>query len=429
MADVRALVSEPTANDVQVLDLTTTTLLATVPAVGPGIIAILPNATQAYVIQQGATPGHVYPINIPAFTAGATILCGNVPEDIAASPNGTHVYTVNSIGGGGTVTPIATPSNVPGPDILLGAASNSPRGGAVNPASTMLYVTTPFNGIVPISIPANTVGATFGSAALSFNQPTRIAIMPTGASAYVGSSAGVFPVNLVAQTVGPVIVTTAGSPQQVFLSPDGTQLFCPDGSGSTVVVISTATNTQTHSITVSATHVPNSGGFDATGSTFYTTVGGDGTIVAINTSTYVATTVYSGLTGPADLAIIPTPAPPPTPPFPGGQFIPKLFIPQKGKVNVDYTPDELRANWMAIEIWSQRWLPPPTTALLFPHKNDPTPEGVNANWITLEVWGQVIKNLGAPYTPLFVPRKPSVNPEDLDIAFLATQNWANRLPL
>ena len=62
-------------------------------------------------------------------------------------------------------------------------------------------------------------------------------------------------------------------------------------------------------------------------------------------------------------------------------------------MNVDYTADELRANWMAIEIWSQRWLPPPTVALLFPHKDDATEEGVNANWITLEVWGQVIKHL------------------------------------
>jgi hypothetical protein len=136
------------------------------------------------------------------------------------------------------------------------------------------------------------------------------------------------------------------------------------------------------------------------------------------------------ITGPgAGVCVYPSALfPPPTPPYPGGQFIPKLFIPIKGKVTEDYTADELMDNWIAIERWAQQWIPPAPVTLFFPSKRTVSGDQIDANWVTLEVWANMIRTLGAPYSPILVPRKGSLQPTDLDIDFLTIQNWANRLP-
>ena len=322
MADVRAVVSEPGGSTVQILDLTTTTVLATLTGLStPGAIAVLPNATQAYVANGLNIPGHVYPIALPAYTSGATLIVGNEPGDIAASPDGTHVYTVNDISPDGTVTPIATPSNTVQPDITL-TGSVGPRGIAVNPSSTTAYVTCSSGvnrGIIPIAIPSNVVGASF-AVSIAASNPLGLSITPDGLTAYVASfsAGGIYPVNLVTQTVGSLITLTGSSfISNCYVTPDGTQVFIPDGGTNTVYVVSTATNLQTHAVSLTPlTGVPNRGGFDSAGAFFYTAVSSSGAIAAVSTSTYAASSVFTGLAGPDAIAIIPTPGPPPTPPYP-----------------------------------------------------------------------------------------------------------------
>ena len=426
MADVRAVVSEAGGSGpIAILDLTTTTTLASIPQTTPSFVVVLPDASQAYTVNGGAIIGLVYPTNLPAYTAGTSISVGTQPTWLAVSPDGSHIYSASS--STGTITPIATPSNVAGAGIVLGGGVGNVGGVVVNPASTMLYATTPFNGIVPVSIPSNTIGAAFGSGTLAFTQPQSMVVMPAGTIGYVGTAAGggIFPIDLVGLTVGNVI-DVPGAPQQIFLSPDATQIFALDGFSANVYVISTASNTLTHTIPLTPyTNAPNLGGFDCAGTTFYFTVEADSVILAINTGTYALSTVYPGIQA-NSIAIIPTPGPPPTPPYPGGQFIPNLFIPIKGKVSVDYTAAELMADWLAIEIWSQRWLPPAPVTLFFPDKHSTDPQALNANWIVFENWvAQVTQREKAPYPTLFIPRKNSNHPTDLDINFHRIENWAN----
>jgi YVTN family beta-propeller protein len=350
MADIIGLVSETSANTIDVVDLTTSTVITSLSVSSPGEIATLPDGSIAYVTNNSGIPGNVYPVNLPAYSLGSTIVVGTEPFPIVASPDGTHVYTGSNGGAdAGDITPIATPSNVAGSNVPLSGTANI-TGLAVNPASSILYAVTPFNGIYPIAIPAMTVGSPFGAAQLGSNNPRSMAIMPSGASAYVGSGnsgIGVWPVNLTAMTVGTPITTTATFPSQVYLTPDGTQLFVLDTGSNQVIVIDTATNTQTHAISMSP-HLgdPNTGGFNLDGTMFYFTDESDGVVLAIDVATYALTTVASGLTGPTAISIVPSAAPPTPTTF----DIPQLFIPRKPIGG--FTDADHMINYRTIERWA-----------------------------------------------------------------------------
>jgi YVTN family beta-propeller protein len=399
--------------------------------------------------------------------AGTGILSGTGNLGVNLSPAGDFAYTTDP--NTGDVNRVNTSTFTVTSVTLPTTAGNGPRACVVSPDNTRLYVTSRGDNEVFV-LNAATL-ATITTFPI-LHSPTDIVVTPDGGHLYIAQETNTSVA--VVETVGfttTATITVGNDPNALDINLAGTFVYCGNLIDGSVSVIATASNT------VVATIPPPVGGLDilslkasADGKYVYASagfstdawrittasntvtdhfmLGSDGQGVAITPDSTAAWFAEPGATQievwsvPGDTLVhtiggvraydniaIFVPPRPTSPSYPGGQFIPKLFIPQKGKVNVDYTADELRANWLAIEIWSQRWLPPPTTALLFPHKNDPTKEGVNANWITLEVWGQVLKNLGAPYTPLFVPRKPSVNPEDLDIAFLAVQNWANRLPL
>ena len=425
MADVLAICSGAGGTyDTDVLDITTTSSLASFnfyPETPSGI-AVLPDASQAYVLNGAGIPGHVFPINLPAYTLGTTIVVDDEPGDIAASPDGTHVYTANYRYG--TVTPIATPSNVAGANIPTGSTSASYL--AVNPTSDTLYVITA-SGIVPIAIPSNVVGSPFGGATLI--NPGRIAVMPSGLTAYVGSfnsGYGVWPVDLIAQTVGGVISTTATFPGNIFLTPDGLQLFVCDTGTNQVLVISTTSNTQTHTISLTpiTAGVPNDGFF--AGGKFYFTVASGGIIGAIDTATYALTTAYPALIIPNHIAGIPTPLPPVS------LKIGNLFIPRKGRAGMGggYEPDDFIIDWLALENWADHDWSPAVTDLFIPCKptgRPPTTEELDVNWLEIEEWADGLGTVGGTaIRPLFIPRKGSLEATDLDVNWLAIQNWAEQ---
>lgn len=425
MANTRAIVSDTNGNTLYVVDLTAQTILATFSPTSPGPIAVLPNATKAYITDT-AGPA-IYTLALPANTLGPAIVPPFSLNTLKASPDGSHVYGSSS--GSGTVIPVATPSDVVGAGIVTGAGNVN--GLAVNPSSSMLYAVTPFNGIYPIAIPANTVGAPFGAAALSFNNPGGMVIMPSGLRGYVGSGnspAQIWPVDLVAQTVGsPISTAPATFTGNPFLLPDGTKIFAPDSGSNQVIVINTTTNLVVATVTLTPGGSSSiSGGFDSAGTTFYDPDISGGHIWSINTTAFTLGPTYAIGGTPRFIAVVPVPKPV-APSYPGGLFIPKLFIPIKGKVTIPYTQDELTTNWLAIENWSKRWLPPAPN-LFIPHKSSSTPSDLTANWVAIQIWANQVINAKAPYPPIIVPRKDSSDPFDLDISFLAVQNWANRLP-
>lgn len=382
-------------------------------------IALSPDSKTVYSL--GGNSGIVSRFNTGLTLLNSVTLVGSAFQVIITSADGKRLYV--SSRGNNTVyvldsTTLATITTI---------SVAVPFGLAVTPSDTFLYVVqqTPTQ-VAVFSIPSYTAVTTIpvGSA------PTNAVMAYDGKTVYVANATApsISVISTASNTVTATIPLAGGTiVLDLRISPDDKYVYAVDGFAAVAWQIATASNTVLATITTgsSAQHLAITPESSAVWFTENPPTTNQVEVDVIPTNAVFHTIAFTDPPGP----IVITPTSLFKPSFPGGQFIPKLFIPQKGKVNVDYTPDELRANWMAMEVWSQRWLPPPTTALLFPHKNDATPEGINANWITLEVWGQVIKNLGAPYTPLFVPRKPSVKPEDLDIAFHSVENWANRLPL
>ncbi len=453
MADVRAVVSFSASNAVAVLDLTAKTFLAgplgATPS--PSVIAVLPNATEAYIVNGGNIPGVVFTMALPAYTLGSPITVDNQPFSCVATPDGTMVYTQDNISGSPTITPIATPSNVAGSPVLLYGSFVQLTDSiiACNPAGTMLYISSAGVGIIPVAIPSNVPGTPFGAAQLSGGNPGNIIVMPSGNTGYVGAgfSGSLWPINFVTQTVGSPytlsgVFATAGN---AFLQPGGSQIFICNSFTNLVSVWNTTTNTQID-IPLSAPAVPSSGAFSPDGKIFYCIQEASGVINYIDTTTLAVVDTFSSLVNINNLAIVPVPTPPPSPsPL---ITIGTLFIPRKGFSSgsstggYGYAPADLMANWLAIEHWANTEWSPAQAVLFIPCKRAdrmPTVPELDANWLAIQRWVDDIGTIKGHFPtdpdtvltetipPIFIPRKSSLQAADLDTNFLAIQNYANRL--
>ena len=308
MADTYALVSDQNFSTLYVIDLTSQTVVNTFTPSTPGEIAVLPDATEAYITNGGALAGLLYtlPLPSPPGTLGPSIAVGNQPGLVAASPDGTHVYVASV--STNVITPVSTPSNVAGAGIVVSGTSNV-EGIAINPASTTLYATTRFPGIYPIAIPANTVGIAFATTSGQFG---GMVVMPSGSSGYVtgasGGIIGLYPLDLVAQTVGTFIPTTCGGGGEPFLQPGGSHVYMTDDSTNQVIVVDTTTNAQVAAVPLTpGGGASNSGGFDSAGTTFYDCDVGGGNIWYIDTATMAVATHMVVGGDPRFIAVVPAP--------------------------------------------------------------------------------------------------------------------------
>jgi YVTN family beta-propeller protein len=478
-------VSNLTSNNVTVIDAASDLVTHTI-AVGaaPSVINETPDGSQVYVCNSGANT--VSAINTVTF-AVTTIALGAPalkPQMLAVTPDGKNVV-VACLGTGATtyLAVIATGTNTLTQVLNVTAAgstgpSNAERGVVFSADSTTAYVagaTGAGNGLVfKYNIAANTnttlsIPPFFGGfSAASFS----LCLSNDGTKLYSidNTQQSVEVINPATFTLTTTIGQWTSQGFNGVLRPDNKFLYiAAQGDG---VVVNTATNTFVQVPTILAGNAVQLPAATADNSTVYfgdESVGANLQILHTATNTFTSLNLGGGQQWMCDLSvngdklyvvdntggqveIVNVPAntlraspvvgthpqfltssyhggfistTPPT--YPGAQFIPKLFIPRKGQIG--YSPDDMMADWLAIENWSQRWNPPPTVALFFPHKRTTSTSEVDANWMTLEVWGTLLKNLGAPYTPLFVPRKTSLKPVDMDTNWLAVQNWANRLPL
>lgn len=390
MADDLAILCDQNAGDIYVIDLTTQTILFTsTVATQPGPIAVLPDATEAYIPDTASIPGKLYPLSIPGYVIGSPITVTSSPNLTTASADGSHVYVASGVNG--TITPVATPSNVPGPGIVLPGVINV-FGIAADPASANLYANSAFGGIFPIAIPADTVGTPFSPYPPSY---AGVVVMPDGIHGYLGGGSNVYPVNFVTQTVGSPISVGSYDASQIFLKPGGAEVWFPDVTGYGVVgVIDTATNTYTHTITYAAFTPGDSGCFSNDGSKFFVPNVGGGYIYTIDTATYsLVGTGWNFGGDPRWIASIPVPTPPPV-----TASIGKLFIPRKGRATTaaGYQPSDLIDNFLAIERWANTAWVPKQANLFIPCKPNtrmPTPSEIDANWLAIERWADAIGDI------------------------------------
>jgi YVTN family beta-propeller protein len=183
-----------------VIDTATNSVVGSPIAVGDGsvAIAITPDGTRAYVVNEGSNAssffGTVSVIDIATNTVvGSQIPVGTAPGAIAITPDGTRAYVTNNRNGfvkDGTVSVINTATNtVIGSPILLGSDPTALdlQGIAITPAGDRAYVTgeaefTDMSAVFVIDTTTNTVS---GSPIPVGQGPSGIAITSDGLRAYV----------------------------------------------------------------------------------------------------------------------------------------------------------------------------------------------------------------------------------------------------
>jgi YVTN family beta-propeller protein len=250
---------------------------------GPSAIAITPDATTAYVTDEGTTntsPGFVTPIDLSTNTAGTAIPVGSGPDAIAITPNGQTAYVGNY--NDDTVTPVDLVTNAAGTPIPVGGA---PTSIAITPDGTTAYVgrayesgiqldlstnstqtgaspsgfssaITPDGGTVVATSPqdnsveAFTTATDTGSTVAALNDPEGVAITPDGSTAYVAYSpfttnkGALLPIPL-ADTNAPGAPINLGtnSAYAVAITPDGSTAFVTDLTGGNLVPVDLASGT------------------------------------------------------------------------------------------------------------------------------------------------------------------------------------------
>ena len=252
---------------------------------GPSSIAITPDATTAYVTDEGTGttgPGFVTPIDLSTNTAGTAIPVGSGPDAIAITPNGATAYVGNF--NDQTVTPINLVTDTVGTPIPVGA---SPTAITITPNGSTAYVTLGGDDQdIPISTATNTAGpgilntndgfssaitpdgstlytpndsnngvATLGTATdvrgsiSALNDPEGVAITPDGSTAYVAykpfttNKGALLPIATTTQTPGTSIPLGTDSAEGVAITPDGSTAFVTDPTGGTVVPVDLASGT------------------------------------------------------------------------------------------------------------------------------------------------------------------------------------------
>jgi len=170
--------SDAGSDHVLVFDVASNKALAPIPVGrGPCGIAITPDGTRAYVVNNRATPGTVSVIDLTSnAVVESPIPVGNFPCNIAITPDGTTAYVVNAEGNAtpGSVSVVDLTSNaVVGAPIPVG---NRPWGIAITPDGTTAYVTNRGDNTVSvIDLSSNTV---LSSPIPTGTTPVNIAITP-----------------------------------------------------------------------------------------------------------------------------------------------------------------------------------------------------------------------------------------------------------
>lgn len=255
---------------------------------GPSAIAITPNATSAYVTDEGTTntsPGFVTPIDLLTNTPGTPITVGSGPDAIAITPDGLTAYVGNY--NDDTVTPIDLATNTPGKPIPVGAA---PTAITISPDGSTAYVTQAFaDDDIPINTATNQAGAGilntyngFASAitpdgstlytpnfndngvatldpatdargsVAALDDPEGVAITPNGATAYVSydntfssnaNKASLLPIDTATGTPRTPIALDTSAAEGIAITPDGGKAFVTDQLSGTVTPVDLASST------------------------------------------------------------------------------------------------------------------------------------------------------------------------------------------
>jgi YVTN family beta-propeller protein len=165
----RAYVANRGDDNVSVIDLASNAVVGTIPVgTAPDAVAVNPNGTRAYVANYGSD--NVSVIDLASNAVVGTISVGEHPQAIAVTPDGTRAYV---LGLNNPVTPIDLGSGAAGTPIEV--EGHYLGGLAILPDGSRAYLTDETaDGLVPVNVPADTLGAGFPAS----EDSRAIAIVP-----------------------------------------------------------------------------------------------------------------------------------------------------------------------------------------------------------------------------------------------------------
>lgn len=245
-----AYVANNETNSVSVIDLSSNTVIATVPVgEGPSGVAATPDGRFVYVTNNRGPEFSVSVIDVASNSVIATVPVGSMPTGVATTPDGRFAYAL--VSGPGTVAAIDTATSTVAATATIGSGS-APFSIAFTPDGRFAYIANLMQNTVSVLDAAtNTVTATVPVGAAPFD----VAVTPDGRFAYV--------VNLVAINDALSVIDTATNTvvgsvaleqfsQGVAIHPGGRFAYVTHGLTNTVSVVDTGTNLSVASIPVGA---------------------------------------------------------------------------------------------------------------------------------------------------------------------------------
>ena len=209
----RVYVTDSCASSVSVIDVATGTELTDVPVGnGPDGIAVTPDGTRALVTSFSAET--VTPIDLATNTAGTPIPVGDTAQGIAVTPNGAAAYVV--VRNDDAVRRIDLATNTVGPVIPV---AGLPEEIAIGPDSSRAYVLGGTAPVTPIDLLTDTPGATIPIGVSTFLED--VAVTPDGARAWVTDESDnrLVPIEIPANTLGTPI-PGLGAPSAIAIVPN-----------------------------------------------------------------------------------------------------------------------------------------------------------------------------------------------------------------
>lgn len=269
------------SGDVSVISTATNSVLTTVPvnSVSSGLV-ITPDSSKAYIVGAIDT---VDVISTASNIVTASISVGLVPLTAAITPNGAKVYVQDQ--GFGDIAVISTATDTV---ITVIRVNAFPGVIAMVPDGTKLYV--PFD-IGLVDVISTATDAVISQITVGSSSPISVYITPDGSKGYLpnGDASSVSVISTLTDSFIKTISTAVGSVDTVLaITPDGTKGYTA-GGGNFVDVISTATDTVIASVPVGTNAV--SAAVNPDGSKVY--IGNDGSanvsVISTATDTVIAT--------------------------------------------------------------------------------------------------------------------------------------------
>jgi YVTN family beta-propeller protein len=257
-----------------------------------GVLAGTPTLAQNAYITNGGGSGTVSVIDTATGAVTATINVGLYPRGVAVTPDGSKVYITRAVTGGNSVSVIDTATNAA--TAITDPSFDGPLGVAATPDGSKVYVANlSGNTVSVIATATNAVTATVTVGSF----PAGVAVTPDGSKVYVANSGGtsVSVIDTATNTVTAITDPSFFDPLGVAVTPDGSKVYVANaaggsGLGNTVSVIATATNAVT-TITDPSFNNPYGVAVTPDGSKVYVTNERGNTVSAIATATNAVTAI------------------------------------------------------------------------------------------------------------------------------------------